>query len=84
VPDFAEMFKNYKGNTAISAGEQFNPSPANIEAKTVRSAIGPIKLAMLPKKTRGGLVSVVLQVHSETKSLSLGTTMPRGLPETCL
>jgi zinc protease len=71
VPDFAEMFKNYKGNTAISAGEQFNPSPANIEAKTVRSAIGPIKLAMLPKKTRGGLVSVVLQVHfGDEKSLA--------------
>jgi zinc protease len=63
VPAYGEMFKNYKGNAAISAGEQFNSSPANIEVRTTRSAIGPIKVAMLPKKTRGGLVSVVLQVH---------------------
>jgi len=71
VPTFGVMFKNYKGNAAISAGEQFNPSPANIEVRTTRSAIGPIKVALLPKKTRGGLVSVVLQVHfGDEKSLA--------------
>ncbi len=68
VPDYASMLKDYKGEAALSAGEQFDPSPANIEARTNRTSIGAIKLALLPKKTRGNLVSATLNIHFGTES----------------
>ena len=60
VPDLAEALKDYKGQTAVSQGEAFNPTPANIEKRTVRRTLpGGMKLAMLPKKTRGGTVKAL-------------------------
>jgi zinc protease len=63
APDYAQIFKGYKGEAAMSAGEQFDPSPSNIEARTKRTSIGAMKLALLPKKTRGNLVSATLNIH---------------------
>ena len=34
--DVAAMVKNYKGNAAVAQGESFDPSPANIDARTIR------------------------------------------------
>jgi zinc protease len=51
--DVAEMLKDFKGTAQIAAGEAFDPSPSNIESRTIRSQQGPIKMALLPKKTRG-------------------------------
>src|SRR5439155_15281768 len=56
TPDLAAALKDYKGDATVAAGEAFDPSPANIEARTARSEAGGIKLALLPKKTRGGKV----------------------------
>lgn len=56
TPDLTLALKDYKGDAAVAAGEAFDPSPANIESRTVRTTAGPIKLALLPKKTRGGKV----------------------------
>jgi zinc protease len=55
-PDVAAMLKDYKGDTAAAMGEEFDPSPANIDARTTRSTAAGLKLALLPKKTRGGKV----------------------------
>ena len=45
----------------MAQGEAFDPSPANIEARTQRATLpGGMKLALLPKKTRGGTVVVAL------------------------
>jgi len=63
TPDYAERFKDYKGEPALAAGEPFDPTPANIETRTSRSSVGPIKLALLPKKTRGDVVNALLQIH---------------------
>lgn len=63
VPDYATVLKGYTGDKAASAGEQFEFTPANIEARTTRTSVGAIKLAFLPKKTRGNLVNVVFQIH---------------------
>lgn len=70
-PDVSEMLKDYRGDTEISAGEQFDPSPANIESRTKRSsAVGALKLALLPKKTRGGTVFAFLTLRfGDEKSL---------------
>ena len=49
--------KDYKGDAAVAPGEAFDPSPANIEARARRvDAPGGLKLALLPKKTRGSTV----------------------------
>jgi len=56
-PNIAEVLKDYKGETAVQAGEAFDPSPENIESRTTRLDLpNGIKLALLPKKTRGGSV----------------------------
>jgi zinc protease len=57
VPNIAEVLKDYKGETAVQAGEAFDPSPENIESRTTRVDLpNGIKLALLPKKTRGSSV----------------------------
>jgi zinc protease len=65
------MVRNYKGNAAVETGETFDPSPANIDARTVRVTLpNGMKLALLPKKTRGATVHAVLTLHyGDEKSL---------------
>jgi zinc protease len=54
TPDVESLVKDYKGNQNLSAGEQFDPAPGNIESRTLRSELpNGMKLALLPKKTRG-------------------------------
>ena len=71
TPDIGAMLKDYKGGEALSAGEAFDPSPAAIEARTTRTVIPPgIKVVLVPKKTRGGTVQVVMSFHfGDVKSL---------------
>ncbi len=64
TPDFSSAVKDYKGNAAVEAGEAFDPSPANIDSRTIRVTLpNGMKLALLPKKTRGGTVSAALVLH---------------------
>ncbi|MEI2457075.1 pitrilysin family protein [Lysobacter firmicutimachus] len=63
APDAAVLLKDYVGKAAVAAGEHFDPTPANIQARTETVVIDTgggrsLKLALLPKKTRGGTVSV--------------------------
>ncbi len=56
-PDVMAMVKDYKGQEALSMGEAFDPSPDNIEKRTVRGEIpGGAKYALLQKSTRGNTV----------------------------
>ncbi|MBA2628081.1 MAG: insulinase family protein, partial [Gemmatimonadales bacterium] len=67
-PDVAALVKNYRGDTARTAGEAFDPSPAVIEARTTRSVLpSGLKLALLPKKTRGGTVVATMALHFGTE-----------------
>jgi len=36
TPDVAALVKDYRGDTTLAVGEAFDPSPANIEARTTR------------------------------------------------
>ncbi len=71
-PAVADIVKDYKGDAAVAAGEAFDPSPANIDARTKRSALpGGLELALLPKKTRGGTVVATLTLRfGDEKSLA--------------
>jgi zinc protease len=57
VPDIAATLKDYRGAGPVVQGEAFDPAPENIEARVIRRTLpGGMKLALLPKKTRGGTV----------------------------
>ena len=76
TPVVAEMLKDYKGDAAIAAGEAFDPSPANIESRTLRSATpSGLKLALLTKKTRGNSVyaNLTLRFGDQKSLMNRGT-----------
>ncbi len=57
VPDIAAELEGYTGREAVAAGEEFDPSPENIESRTTRYTLSNgMKVALLPKKTRGETV----------------------------
>jgi zinc protease len=66
TPDLTAMLQDYKGAPVEEAGEHFEPTPANIEARTHRATVGLVKTAFLEKKTRGGRVNATLQFHFGT------------------
>jgi zinc protease len=62
--DLAKVFQSYKSSLDVSAGEAFDPTPANIEKHLIRSKLGNgLKVVMLPKATRGDTVIASLRVH---------------------
>jgi len=71
VPDVAAELQRYQGGERVQLGEAFDPSPQNIESRLVRrTAANGIKLALLPKQTRGGRVVAHLTLHwGDEKSL---------------
>jgi len=88
APKASELVKNYKGGKAIAKGESFEPTPANIEGRVKRSTLSSgIKVALLPKKTRGEAVVGQLTLRFgnqqsltdyKTASGFLGSLMKRG------
>lgn len=75
-PDVASLVKDYKGRQAVSTGEEFDPSPANIEARTVKGTLpNGMKTAFLSKKTRGESVQarMTLRFGDEKNLMGKGT-----------
>ncbi|MBP7493139.1 MAG: insulinase family protein, partial [Rhodoferax sp.] len=65
-----QAMQDFQPRAAVPAGEAFQPSHANIDARTLRSRVGGVALALLPRKTRGAAVSVALSLHmGDEKSL---------------
>ncbi|MEN9798182.1 MAG: hypothetical protein RL653_1878, partial [Pseudomonadota bacterium] len=55
--------RGYVGRAAVSAGESFDPSPENIDARTTRVDLpSGARLALLQKRTRGEVVRMVLRL----------------------
>jgi zinc protease len=74
-PDVEASLKDYKGKAAVEAGEAFDPSPANVEARAQRITLpGGLKLVLLPKKTRGGTVNAILDLHFGDEKSAFGKT----------
>ena len=63
APDSADVLRDFQPRAAAPASEGFDPSTANIDARTQRSRAGGVQLALLPKKTRGETVSVALTLR---------------------
>lgn len=70
--EIAVMTRDYKGNAVMAAGEAFDPSPINIDARTTRSKLANgFKLALLPKQTRGDVVNARVTIRQgDEKSLA--------------
>lgn len=71
TPDLEAALAGYTGGRSVRLGEAFDPTPANIEARVIRKTLdNDIRAALLPKKTRGGRVTVSLSLHwGDEKSL---------------
>jgi zinc protease len=88
APDVAPIVKGIEGGTVKDQGEVFAATLDNIEKRTTRGQLkGGFKTALLPKKTRGGKVELVIDLHwGDEKSLQnkdvpaalMGSLMKRG------
>ncbi|EJN09376.1 pitrilysin family protein [Herbaspirillum sp. YR522] len=68
APTVDSLLQQYKPRAAVAAGEAFEPAPGNIEQRTTLVAPGQaphtaLKLALLPKKSRGATVAVRLNLE---------------------
>jgi zinc protease len=76
--DVPAMVADYKGDAAVAQGEVFDPTPANLEARTQRFKLANgMSVALLPKKTRGEVVRFSLRARFGTEA-SLKGTPPAG------
>jgi zinc protease len=76
--DRAAMFRDYKGDPAVAAGESLDPTPATLDARTERFTLpNGMKVALLPKKTRGETVRLSLVLHQGDEKSLFGAA-PRG------
>ncbi|HEY1898415.1 MAG TPA: pitrilysin family protein [Steroidobacteraceae bacterium] len=87
APPLSAMLQGYTGSKAVEAGERFEATPANIEARTRRGTVGSLKTAYLERKSRGGRVNGVIRLHfGDVQSLQnlgdvgrlTGTMLMRG------
>ncbi|MDZ4849882.1 MAG: pitrilysin family protein [Pirellulaceae bacterium] len=89
--DYRALLADYQGREEIQQGEVFDPTPKNIESRTVRGELDSgISYSFLPKKTRGSTVNVSLNLRfGDEKSLfgktaaceMLGSMLMRGSSE---
>ncbi|MET0683018.1 MAG: pitrilysin family protein, partial [Casimicrobiaceae bacterium] len=76
--DIVALVKDYKGDPSVAAGESFEPTPANLEARTQRFSLpNGMKVTFLPKKTRGETVQLQMRLH-QGDEMSLKNMAPRG------
>ena len=88
TPDIAKLMENYKGHEAIAEGESFDPTVENIKKRLRLTKLGSgVQAALLPRKTRGEIVTLNLVLHyGNPESLKghtsatqfLATLMARG------
>ncbi len=87
TPTVAEVMKDFKPKQATTTAEAFDPSQANIDARTKRFNIGDVKVALLSKKNRGETVNVSLALHignekalfgQQTAAAIAAQMLPRG------
>ncbi|MDP1901393.1 MAG: pitrilysin family protein [Rubrivivax sp.] len=70
--DVAALVKGYQGDASAAQAEAFDATPANLDARTQLSNLpSGLKVALLPKGTRGAAVQARLRLHyGDEKSLT--------------
>ena len=70
TPDLQSVLAGYTGGATVQLGEAFDPSPQNIEKRTLKRELSNgIRAAFLPKQTRGARWSLRSRCTGATKSL---------------
>ena len=73
MPDIEAMVDGYVGREAVAEGEAFDPSPGNVERRTTRYTLdNGIRVALLPKQTRGDLAMVRLRLSFGDEQALMG------------
>ena len=87
APTLDEVISAYKFKEQGHEAEAFDSTPANLNARTERFAIGDVQVALLPKKTRGETVVVRtqfrygnMQSRSNKRAIAalMGSMLERG------
>lgn len=81
APSIGTIVKDYKGGKVGAAGEAFDPTPANLQARLKVVEEAGLKAGLLPKKNRGETVSLMLTLHyGNEESLKDQSTAASMLP----
>jgi zinc protease len=73
APNIAATVGGYKGRAAVAAGEAFDASPKNIDARTKRSTLANgMHVTLLQKQTRGGRVVANITLRHGTVETLMG------------
>ena len=85
APDIAEVLRNFQGDPRLAQGEAFNPTPENIESRTTRRTLpGGMRLALLPKKTRGNTVVAQIGLRWGDEQSKAGKNVACGIASAML
>ena len=80
APELTAVLEGYRSEEHLAAGEAFDPTPQNIEARVIRRTLANgIKVALLPKKTRGGAVIAQLALYWGDENSKTGRGPACGL-----
>ena len=79
APSAASLVDGYTGRAAVAAGEAFDPTPANIQARTDSFVLGDgLRVSLLPKKTRGEMATATLVFRFGDEAAITGRTDAAG------
>ena len=79
APPIEAVVKGYKGGAVETAGEAFDPSPANLDARLRLIEDTGFKAGLLAKKNRGETVSLALTIHYGNEDSLKGQTTAAGM-----
>jgi zinc protease len=79
-PDVNAIVKDFKSTVKITKGEEFDPSPANIENRVIRTDLGGgPKLSLLSKKSRGEQVNMIINLRFGDEESLKGWSTAAGI-----
>ena len=84
VPSIADVVKDYRGGAAVAAGEAFDPTPENLEARTQRLEEAGLRIGLLPMKTRGETVAMTLTLRFGNEESLKGQATAAGMLQSML
>jgi len=80
TPDLQAALSGYQGAAALAAGEAFDPSPQNIDARVQRRTLANgMRTALLPKSTRGAKVVAQFSLNWGDEKSKAGRITACGL-----
>ena len=79
VASINDVVAGYEGGVAAEAGEAFDPSPENLDARVTTIDMNGVEVGMLQKKNRGETVNMTLTLHFGNEESLNGQTTAAGM-----